>query len=321
MLKKIFILLCCFILIGLSIAYSATPATPTDLDEPPKNKNITLKINVYLEGQLLKWASKSYTQEWKPNNKHSVNGYLATHDICKLVSVTLNGSSYETTDQFFVNSNDFEDGDIINANFYYEYTDWKHSYNVTVKHIFDDPNYPGEPMIVDKSFTATPGSHIDVASYSRGHFYFKVSSMPGGAWYLGWFEYVGGQHNSVYGTTSSTDPFGVIDTMIHQNVDIKFYYYFYPITEPSPTDTPIPATQTDLEPTTKPTAKPTVKPTVKPTKKPTPTPKPTKTPKPTTKPTKRPTATPVPTPTTTVWVPDGYLMGISLFNQAGDCIE
>lgn len=296
----------------------------------PKNKTITLKTNVYLEGQFLSWASHSVTSEWTPNSKHSVDGYLNTHDICELTSVTLNGVNHATEDWFFVNSEDFEDGATINANFYYNYTDWNHSYTVTVKHIFNDPNYPGDPMTVDRSTTATPGSHIDIASFSRGHFYFKVSTMPGGAWYLGWFEYSGGQHNSVYGATSSTDAFGVVDTMIHQNVEINFYYYFYPLPDPtaSPTPTPVPATQSDLGPTATPTAKPTATPTPKPTATPTPTP--TLTPKST----RRPVVTATPTPTIpgktpkrpgkVVYIVEDYgtPLGVDIaINHAGDCFD
>lgn len=299
-----------------------------------KNKTITLKTNVYLEGQFLSWASHSFTSEWTPNSKHSVDGYLNTHGICELTSVTLDGASHTTEDWFFVNSEDFEDGATINANFYYNYTDWNHSYTVTVKHIFNDPNYPGDPMTVDRSTTATPGSHIDIASFSRGHFYFKVSTMPGGAWYLGWFEYLGGQHNSVYGTTSSTDAFGVVDTMIHQNVEINFYYYFYPIPDPtdSPTPIPVPATQTDLDPTATPTTKPTATPTPKPTATPTPTP--TLTPTPTPKPTRRPVITATPTPTIpgktpkrpgkVVYIVEDYgtPLGVDIaINHVGDCFD
>ncbi len=295
--KKVITLILALILalIPFTSSNSSEVATPTDLD--PINKTITLNTNIYLDNEYLSWASHSFTSEWTPNSLHSVDGYLTTHNICDLISVTVNGEAHETSDWFFVNSDNYEDGSIINANFYYEYNDWNHAYNVTVKHIFEDSQYSGDPLIVDKSFTATPGSHIDVPSYSRGHFYFRVSSLPGGAWYLGSFEYIGGEHKSVFGITNNTDYLGVTDTMIHQDVDITFYYSFYPIPEtttvsPSPSPTPTPT------PTPSPTPTPTPTPSPTPTSTPSPTPTQTPSPTPTLSPT--PSPSPVPTPTVTI---------------------
>lgn len=300
--KKVITLILALILalIPFANSNSSEVATPTDLG--PINKIITLNTNIYLDNEYLSWASHSFTSEWTPNSLHSVDGYLITHDICDLVSVTVNGEIHETSDWFFVNSDNYEDGSIINANFYYEYNDWNHAYNVTVKHIFDDPRYSGDPLIVDKSFTATPGAQIDVPSYSRGHYYFKVSSLPGGAWYLGSFEYTGGEHKSVFGITNNTDYLGVVDIMIHQDIDIIFYYCFYPIPEtttvsPSPTPTPTPTPTPS--PTSTPTPTPTLSPTPSPTASPTPTPSLTPSPTPTSTPTVTPIVTSSPTPTST----------------------
>ena len=298
--------------IFLGIAYSES-ATPTDLD--PVNKTITLNTNIYLDGQYLDWASHSVTSEWTPNSLHYVDGYLRTNDICALTMVTINGSSHEVSDWFPISSEDYEDGTVINANFFYCYIDWNHAYNVTVKHVFDDPTYTGDPMTVDKSFTATPGTSIDVPSYSRGHFYFKVSTMPGGAWYLGSFSYTGGEHKSVYGVTNNIDYLGVVDTMIHQDIEIIFYYSFYPIADPTaspsptpsptptatPSPTPSPTSTVTLSPTPTviPTATPTITPTVTPTITPTVTSTATPTITPTVTPTVAPTVTPTATPTVT----------------------
>lgn len=280
--------------IFLGIAYSES-ATPTDLD--PVNKTITLNTNIYLDGQYLDWASHSVTSEWTPNSLHYVDGYLRTNDICALTMVTVNGSSHEVSDWFPISSEDYEDGTIINVNFFYCYIDWNHAYNVTVKHIFDDSAYTGDPMTVDKSFTATPGTSIDVPSYSRGHFYFKVSTMPGGAWYLGSFSYTGGEHKSVYGVTNNTDYLGVVDTMIHQDIEIIFYYSFYPITDPTASPSPTPSPTPTATPSPTPTATPSPTPTATPSPTPTVTPSPTPTVTPTIMPTVTPTATPTATPT------------------------
>ena len=280
--------------IFLGIAYSES-ATPTDLD--PVNKTITLNTNIYLDGQYLDWASHSVTSEWTPNSLHYVDGYLRTNDICALTMVTINGSSHEVSDWFPISSEDYEDGTIINANFFYCYIDWNHAYNVTVKHVFDDPTYTGDPMTVDKSFTATPGTSIDVPSYSRGHFYFKVSTMPGGAWYLGSFSYTGGEHKSVYGVTNNTDYLGVVDTMIHQDIEIIFYYSFYPIADPTASPSPTPSPTPTATPSPTPTATPSPTPTIMPSPTPTVTPTVTPTATPTITPTVTPTATPTATPT------------------------
>lgn len=280
--------------IFLGIAYSES-ATPTDLD--PVNKTITLNTNIYLDGQYLDWASHSVTSEWTPNSLHYVDGYLRTNDICALTMVTINGSSHEVSDWFPISSEDYEDGTIINANFFYCYIDWNHAYNVTVKHVFDDPTYTGDPMTVDKSFTAAPGTSIDVPSYSRGHFYFKVSTMPGGAWYLGSFSYTGGEHKSVYGVTNNTDYLGVVDTMIHQDIEIIFYYSFYPIADPTASPSPTPSPTPTATPSPTPTATPSPTPTIMPSPTPTVTPTVTPTATPTITPTVTPTATPTATPT------------------------
>lgn len=293
---KKFIAALLIICIFLGIAYSES-ATPTDLD--PVNKTITLNTNIYLDGQYLDWASHSVTSEWTPNSLHYVDGYLRTNDICALTMVTINGSSHEVSDWFPISSEDYEDGTVINANFFYCYIDWNHAYNVTVKHVFNDSAYTGDPMTVDKSFTATPGTSIDVPSYSRGHFYFKVSTMPGGAWYLGSFSYTGGEHRSVYGITNNTDYLGVVDTMIHQDIEIIFYYSFYPIADPTASPSPTPSPTPTATPTATPSPTPTATPSPTPTATPSPTPSPTPTVTPIPTPTITPTVTPTITPTVT----------------------
>lgn len=260
-----------------------------------KNKTITLNTNIYLEGQKLTWTSSSNTSVWTPNSKHYVDGYITTHGKCELTSVTVNGAAHEVDDWFALNSNDYEDNDTINVNFYYEYTDWDTYYNVEVKHVFWDD---GEEIYrVDKSFTATPGTYINVPSYSTAsRFYFRTSTLPGGIWYLGDFAYLGGQHNSVIGTTNNVNWVGVNDTLIHDNVYITFNYYIIK-DAPAPSPSPSPSPTTVIEPTESATAEPEATPTHTPTLTPTPTIEPEATPTPTPVPsTPEPTNTPEPEP-------------------------
>ena len=236
------------------------------------DKTLTLNTNIYLEDELLTWASRSNTALWKKNSKRSVDGYIVTHNRCELVRVTVNDEEWELEDWFYLYANDYNDNSTIDCNFYYEYIDWETEYSVSVKHIFWDENYE-QIYEVDKSFTATPGTEIHVPSYSTAsRFYFRTSTLPGGIWYLGDFKYEGGQHRTVLGITNNQNWCGVDDILIHDNVYITFNYYFIKDVPPVPTETttpdesPSPSASADPEESPSPTA------TVQPEETPSPTP-------------------------------------------------
>lgn len=295
--KIISILLC--LLLSFSVNFCLAE------DEAPTGKTITYSATDYLNGVPISWSHYSHTDTFANPTTFFVYSNLYTHDLCDLTATTVNGTAIETTDFLVFNSENFNDGDVIDVYFYYTYNDANVTYPFVVEHIFEEIGVTES----ETYYLHAGDSYSFSAKTSASNWLMRREDTPGGRWYLGMTELIGGENNSVIGTLNDDCTYTFSGTMIHQDVYLAFYYYFIP--DPEPTSTPeptptveptsTPAPTDEPEPTPEPTSEPepTEEPTIEPTEEPTPAPteEPTSTPEPTEEPTPEPTEEPTPEPT------------------------